>query len=837
MANNQKKVLDQESVGYVLLNTIFRDVSAVLIKEDGTEEKFLNEMGVKNKVGLLASNINKELIEKHGLDVTHLLKELTIEYYFENDQFFLKYQFVNLWNNFRIDETGRTTEIGKLLSPTLHEEVEDSIAHIKTNFNEEMKGLLLEKVLDLLYDEHPEFGKTLKLSSAKYFKYLIDECGFDIQSYLTQIDGLIAWDVKLESSAAEYINEFRDAKNIKDQQPSKKSKTKYPLLEKYNLSSKEAVTVYLLDRMIMADGNKDQRESIAFVKITLGKPELIPFIMNVSDAFDNASENDDLDKLVDVSIKYVANEMSSKEIKDLLAYLAKIIVADEVFDASENKLLRKCCEAWDGALGWDAYASLVSFIEVKYGITIDDLGTSEDDSKFEKQNPKKSIQDSKKTPAWIKIKAAMEFFGTDYVATNKEIMDYCNEHYGEVKDSTFRTYIISCTVNHDTRVHYSPNKKPRTELLDNDVLFQVEKGKVCLYDPEKHGLWHIKLGDDGKLHPVIEYRFIMNQSNEVTLWGKVYSVEDNTDLFLNGAGLIGEIPPEIGELTNLTRLDLSCNELTGEIPPEIGELTNLTKLNLSENHLTGEVLPEIGELSNLKILDLSNNELTGSIPQEIWSLKYLEVLCLSKNQLIGEIPPEIGNIPNLRVLELYHNNLTGSIPKEMGNLINMEYLRLNDNHLSGEIPSEICNLSVEWEETSSFNILNNQLCPPYPPCIENYVGQQKEVGVYIYFDSRQTWNALVDNGYGGGNKGDVFVNEDEFQGYINIGSFQDLVDVVLVLNETLYYEPVHINSCLELGFDSGEFEESIAEVFGPETAEKWINDIYDHIKSRADLDK
>ena len=502
MENNQKKVLDQESVGYVLLNTIFRDVSAVLIKEDGTEEKFLNEMGVKNKVGLLASNINKELIEKHGLDVTHLLKELTIEYYFENDQLFLKYQFVNLWNNFRIDETGRTTEIGKLLSPTLHEEVEDSIAHIKTNFNEEMKGLLLEKVLDLLYDEHPEFGKTLKLSSAKYFKYLIDECGFDIQSYLTQIDGLIAWDVKLESSAAEYINEFRDAKNIKDQQPSKKSKTKYPLLEKYNLSSKEAVTVYLLDRMIMADGNKDQRESIAFVKITLGKPELIPFIMNVSDAFDNASENDDLDKLVDVSIKYVANEMSSEEIKDLLAYLAKIIIADEVFDASENKLLRKCCEAWDGALGWDAYASLVSFIEVKYGITIDDLGTSEDDSKSKKQKSKESIQDSKKIPAWKKIKAAMESFGTDYVATNKEIMDYCNEHYGEVKDSTFRTYIISCTVNHDTRVHYSPNKKPRTELLDNDVLFQVKKGKVCLYDPEKHGDWHIKLGDDGKLHPV-----------------------------------------------------------------------------------------------------------------------------------------------------------------------------------------------------------------------------------------------------------------------------------------------------------------------------------------------
>ena len=502
MANNQKKVLDQESIGYVLLNTIFRDVSAVLIKEDGSEEKFLNEMGVKNKVGYLASNINEQGIKQLGLDLTSLLKELTIEYYFENDQLFLKYNFINLWNNFRIDETGRTTEIGKLLSPTLHEEVEDSIAHIKTNFNEEMKVMVIESVLDLSYDEHPEYGRTLKLSNAEYFKYLIDEWGFSVEQYLMQIDGLINWGVKLESSAAEYVNEFRDAKNIKDQQPSKKSKTKYPLLDKYNLSSKEAVTVYLLDRMIMADGNKDQRESIAFVKITLGKPELIPSIMIVSDAFDKAIENEDLDELVDGAIEYVANEMSSEEIKDLLAYLAKIIVADEVFDASENKLLRKCCEAWDGALGWDAYASLVSFIEVKYGITIDDLETSEDDSKSEKQKPKESIQDSKKIPAWKKIKAAMESFGTDYVATNKEIMDYCNEHYGEVKDSTFRTYIISCTVNHDTRVHYSPNKKPRTELLDNDVLFQVKKGKVCLYDPEKHGDWHIKLGDDGKLHPV-----------------------------------------------------------------------------------------------------------------------------------------------------------------------------------------------------------------------------------------------------------------------------------------------------------------------------------------------
>ena len=78
-------------------------------------------------------------------------------------------------------------------------------------------------------------------------------------------------------------------------------------------------------------------------------------------------------------------------------------------------------------------------------------------------------------------------------------MDYCNNNYGEVKKSTFRTYIISCTVNHNTRVHYHPNKKPRTEIADSDVLYQVEKGKVVLYEPDKHGKWIISLNDQNKL--------------------------------------------------------------------------------------------------------------------------------------------------------------------------------------------------------------------------------------------------------------------------------------------------------------------------------------------------
>jgi len=46
-------------------------------------------------------------------------------------------------------------------------------------------------------------------------------------------------------------------------------------------------------------------------------------------------------------------------------------------------------------------------------------------------------------------------------------------------------------------------------------------------------------------------------------------------------------------------------------------------------------------------------------------------------------------------------------------------LYLNDNQLSGIIPDEICN-----QGDSSPSLENNQLCPPYPSCIEDYVGEQ-----------------------------------------------------------------------------------------------------------------
>ena len=64
----------------------------------------------------------------------------------------------------------------------------------------------------------------------------------------------------------------------------------------------------------------------------------------------------------------------------------------------------------------------------------------------------------------------------------------------------------------------------------------------------------------------------------------------------------------------VTALRLVANELSGEIPVELGNLSNLQVLSLSTNTLSGEIPPELGDLANLQILSLSANGLSGEIP-------------------------------------------------------------------------------------------------------------------------------------------------------------------------------------------------------------------------------
>jgi len=71
-------------------------------------------------------------------------------------------------------------------------------------------------------------------------------------------------------------------------------------------------------------------------------------------------------------------------------------------------------------------------------------------------------------------------------------------------------------------------------------------------------------------------------------------------------------------------------------------------------------------------------------------------------------------------LRLDSNQLTGSIPPEIGNLTSLTNLDLSNNQLTGVITESICNLI----SLGVCYLQNNHLCPPYPSCIEDYIGEQ-----------------------------------------------------------------------------------------------------------------
>ena len=83
---------------------------------------------------------------------------------------------------------------------------------------------------------------------------------------------------------------------------------------------------------------------------------------------------------------------------------------------------------------------------------------------------------------------------------------------------------------------------------------------------------------------------------------------------------------------------LSCDEdcpysFNTEIPSNIGNLNQLTTLDLSQNDLNGSIPSEFGNLGDLVRLELQHNNFNGSIPSEFGnsnSLTYLNYLYLLK---------------------------------------------------------------------------------------------------------------------------------------------------------------------------------------------------------------
>ncbi len=150
---------------------------------------------------------------------------------------------------------------------------------------------------------------------------------------------------------------------------------------------------------------------------------------------------------------------------------------------------------------------------------------------------------------------------------------------------------------------------------------------------------------------------------------------------IDGVGLTA-FPKEILNLTALRGLFLKGNALR-EIPDEIGNLTDLIELNIADNIDLGKLPPGIGNLRNLKKLDIRYCGLTD-LPPQIGNLKNLEFLQMWGNYFV-DLPYCITELTSLKELYLKNNKLA-NVPYDIIKMDNLKYIDVQLNYLCNVLP-------------------------------------------------------------------------------------------------------------------------------------------------------
>ncbi|KAL0908711.1 hypothetical protein M5K25_023217 [Dendrobium thyrsiflorum] len=156
--------------------------------------------------------------------------------------------------------------------------------------------------------------------------------------------------------------------------------------------------------------------------------------------------------------------------------------------------------------------------------------------------------------------------------------------------------------------------------------------------------------------------------------------------------------------SRVTAIQIGNQSLAGTLPPELGNLTELTRLELQNNRISG-ALPTLTGLSKLQVLLLHNN-LFSSIPSNFFSgLSSLTSVYLDYNPFKPwQIPASLCDAGGLVNFSANSANVSGSVPDFLATSFpSVNHLALAFNLLSGHLPATFAGSGIRslW--------LNNQV--------------------------------------------------------------------------------------------------------------------------------
>ncbi|CAN1836629.1 Receptor-like protein 12 [Linum perenne] len=163
--------------------------------------------------------------------------------------------------------------------------------------------------------------------------------------------------------------------------------------------------------------------------------------------------------------------------------------------------------------------------------------------------------------------------------------------------------------------------------------------------------------------------------------------------------------PELGNLSELSELDLSDNNINGVVP-------RLEVVDFSNNYLNGTIPSCLSkDLNELSVLDLRRNMLSGNILNTFQVSCALQTLDLSNNQLEGIFPESLENCTNLEVLDIGYNKISDVFPCIQGIKSSLHVLILRNNLFHGSLWCRYGDLTT-WQQLQIVDLAFNNFTEP-----------------------------------------------------------------------------------------------------------------------------